>query len=94
MKFAAGLSTSQICSESTSDCVPLQGQQFIHMMPYIAKSLCRMFCCVLFLALFVVSLCDYQCHLPSRVVSSAAQAAAIVPPVRRHGEMLRLINRR
>ena len=42
----------------------------------------------------VVSLRDYPCHQPVQVVSSAAQAAAVVPPVRRHGEMLRLINRR
>ena len=41
-----------------------------------------------------MSLRDYPCHRPVRVVSSAAQAAAVVPPVCRHGEMLRLINRR
>ena len=51
-------------------------------------------CCLFFCAICVVSLRDYPCHRPVRVVSSAAQAAAVVPPVRRHGEMLRLINRR
>ena len=53
-----------------------------------------MFMCLFFNAIFVVSLRDYPCRRPVRVVSSAAQAAAVVPPVRRHGEMLRLINRR
>ena len=36
----------------------------------------------------------YPCLRPVRVVSSAAQAAAVVPQVRRHGEMFKLINRR
>ena len=40
------------------------------------------------------SLRDYPCRRPARVVSWAAQAATVVPPVRRHGKMLRLINRR
>ena len=47
-----------------------------------------------FCAISVVSLRDYPCHRPVRVVSLAAQAAAVVQPVRRHGEMLRLISRR
>ena len=74
--------------------MPLRGQQFIHMMTYIAKCLCLMLFAVSSCSILVVSLRDYPCHRPVRVVSSAAQAAAVVPPVRRHGEMLRLINRR
>ena len=85
-KYAAGLSIPQICSLD----MPLGRQWFIHMMAYIAKSLCLMLCCLFFYAISVVSLRDYQCHRPVRVISSAAQAAAVVPPVCRHGEMLRL----
>ena len=88
-KYAAGLSIPQICSLD----MPLGRQWFIHMMAYIAKSLCLMLCCLFFYAISVVSLCDYQCHRPVRVISSAAQAA-VVQQVCRHGEMLRLINRK
>ena len=47
--------------------------------------------CSFFCAIFVVSLRDYQCRRPARVVSSAA---VVVATVLQHGEMLRLINRR
>ena len=49
VKYAAGLSISQICSGD----MPLQRQQFFHMMAYIAKSLCLMFCCLFLCAIFV-----------------------------------------
>ena len=90
MKFAAGLSTSQVCSCG----MPLWDNNSFTWWPTSPKSCVSSLSCVLFLALFVVSLRDDPCCRPARVVSSAAQAAAVVPPIRRHGEMLRLINRR
>ena len=83
-KYAAGLSISQICSRD----MPLWRQRFIHMMAYIAKSLHLMFMCLFFCAICVVSLRDYPCRRPVRVVSSAAQAAAVV---RRSADMAKCL---
>ena len=74
LQGCAQLSTSHFCSGE----MPLLQQQFIHTMAYIAKSLCLAFSCVLFLALFVLCLCVFQCHWPALVVSLAAQAAALI----------------
>ena len=90
VKYAAGLSISQNLFWSHASVeATIHSHDGSHSQILVSHVLLSLPLCY-----FCLSLHDYQCRLPIRVVSWAAQAATVVQPVHRHGEMLRLIHRR